>query len=249
VRVALIVPTAHLQEIPDTDYHMVLPQQVLADGTYAEWYATKKGYKILDNGAAEGEPVSFSELLDVAYAIDAHEIVVPDVMGHAEGTVAMSREFMDFVRNNRPQALSDFKFGVVLQGKSMDEILKCYNAFGYYKYFAECTVCYVPRILANNIQKNLRVNFMEAIDGGNLDRHFDEFHALGATHHMKEAALLADTSIRGIDTSQPAVLTQYGVDMSTGDTTARSRKVDFFEAQLDSDLLKKNLELYLTWCN
>lgn len=218
-------------------------------GEYAEWYATKKGYKILDNGAAEGEPVSFSELLNVAYAVGAHEIVCPDMMGHIEGTIAMSREFLDYVQNNRPEAINDFKFGLVLQGKSMDEVLKCYNAFGYYKCFEPASVCYIPRILANNIHKSLRVNFMEAIDRGAVDRHFEEFHALGATHHMKEVVTLADTSIRGIDTSQPAVLTQYGIDMATGDTTARGRKPDFFEAILDRDLLKKNVDLYLSWAN
>lgn len=249
MRTALIVPTTHLDEVPDTGYHMVLPQEVLADGVYANWYAHAKGYKIMDNGAAEGAPVSFGEVLDAAYAVGAHEIVCPDVMGHTEGTIQMSIEFMSFVRNNRPAALDDFKFGLVLQGKSMDEVLKCYNAFGYFKAFEECSVCYVPRILANNIQKSFRVNFMEALDNGNLDRHFQEFHALGATHHMKEVVTLADTSIRGIDTSQPAVLTHYGIDMSSGDTTTRGRKPDFFEAVLDRGLLKKNLELYLSWCN
>lgn len=249
MRVALITPTAHLKDVPDTGYHMVLPQEVMSDPGYADFYRHASGYIILDNGAAEGAPVSFGELLDVAYDIGVNEIVCPDVMGHTEGTIQMSREFLDYVRNNRPQAFDAFKFGLVLQGKSMSEVLKCHNAYGYYKVFSDCTVCYVPRILANNIQKNFRVNFMEAIDQGHVDRHLQEYHALGATHHMKEATLLADTSIRGIDTSQPAVLTHYGIDMSSGDTTARGRKPDFFEAELDRDLLKKNVELYLSWCN
>lgn len=248
MRVALIVPTRHLDDAPETNYQMVLPQQCQNDPTYAQWYAWYSGYKILDNGAAEGESVSFQDLLDIAYFVGAAEIVCPDMMGHMEGTLQMSKQFLDYVRNNRPQAFADFKFGLVLQGKSMDEVLKCYNAFGYYKAFEECSVCYVPRILANNIHKDLRVNFMEAVDAGRVDRHFEEFHALGATRHMKEVVNLAETSIRGVDSSQPAVLAQYGISLKQ-DATSRSRKANFFEAELDTDLLQENLDLYLSWCS
>lgn len=227
---------------------MILPQQADEDEAYRRYYQAQRGYKILDNGAAEGTPASFDDILRIAYELQVDEVVCPDVMGHCDATLEYSRTFVDFVRGSYPQAFGDFKFGVVLQGKSMSEVLKCYNGFGYFQWFEECSVCYIPRILANNIQRNFRINFMEAIEQGAVDRHFEEFHALGGTHHLKEVVTLADTTIRGIDTSQPAVLAHHGYSLRE-DANSRARKPDFFQATLDHELLKDNIELYLSWAS
>jgi hypothetical protein len=91
---------------------------------YSTFYRnlSKENFLILDNGEAEGARVPDRALIDHAIAIGAREIVVPDVMMNCEETIERARQFVKYAH---PQ----FRYIGVLQGTTIQEWLKCWNAF------------------------------------------------------------------------------------------------------------------------
>lgn len=94
--IAEIVPVSCLEYIRDKDYHMCLAQLVLKSERYAEFYrelAQEGKYVILDNGAAEGESLSFDDLYKAYKTIQPTEIILPDVLNNTYETIERSSIF------------------------------------------------------------------------------------------------------------------------------------------------------------
>lgn len=96
MQVAEIVPVSCLDMIADRKYHMCLAQLVLKNKEYADFYrrmADEGKYVILDNGAAEGESLSFEDLYKAYELIEPSEIILPDEMRNGERSFIKSLDF------------------------------------------------------------------------------------------------------------------------------------------------------------
>lgn len=76
----IITPTAYLRDYASqSSMHLVLAHLVDTDETYANFYANRNEFKIIDNGAFElGESYDPDKLIDLAAKCKADAVVLPD---------------------------------------------------------------------------------------------------------------------------------------------------------------------------
>jgi hypothetical protein len=205
------------------------------------------GFKILDNGAAEGALVSNEELLRVAMAIQADEIIVPDQMNDCNRTLELARRFKDdipaFMAENGP------RFMGVVQGTCITEWLKCINglaALGYIDTLA------FPRNM-NSQYKQQRYAMIESLFSTNhwetLSHKFSAIHCLGASGWTREAAALCELPIRSMDTSLMANYALAGCTVNEPGAEIR-RPDNFFNLKMtreQEEIFDHNIWTYFGW--
>ena len=120
MKVAIIPPKAHT-ELADGDYHLILPQLVedKKRDAYKLFYKEAEGFKILDNGAAEGKLINSNRLMEIASYLEVNEIVVPDVLGDAIESYHMARRFGEIAKD-----FGWFGYMGVVQGRDRAEIVQ-----------------------------------------------------------------------------------------------------------------------------
>lgn len=95
MKLAVIPPVSCLSEINDREVHLLLPQLYDRYLPYEHFYMDLQKYMkpkffILDNGAAEGDLYHLPFLYELAEDFGhVDEIVIPDVMGDCQGTLAI----------------------------------------------------------------------------------------------------------------------------------------------------------------
>jgi hypothetical protein len=141
-RYAPVVPLSVAQwlqgDTKDVDllgsYHLLLAHDVLEHpAEYKEVYGeVKKRYPgnwiILDNSVVElGSAMPIKELLDAARIIEPKALVIPDVMGDAQGTEDAATEFIRKFREIYPEGelAAGYRLMGVVQGKFMSEVKNC----------------------------------------------------------------------------------------------------------------------------
>jgi len=98
----IITPTAYLEQYASqSSMHLVLAHLVDTDEQYAEFYAGRNEFKIMDNGAFElGESYAPDKLIELAHICDADAIVLPDYpFQEAEKTVEASSKLINDVKD------------------------------------------------------------------------------------------------------------------------------------------------------
>ena len=233
MQIALIAPISCLTLASRTGYHLVLAQ-LLMRRDYATFFAEQKGYRILDNGAAEGARVTMPDLSRLAKDFDFDEVVVPDVMGNASKTITMARAFEKFAEPGR-------QYMGVVQGKTVAEIVNCATALSFLDYI---TVLVVPRHLTS-IHRDLRVNYGEALH--NIYDRDLPLHFLGSGEDPREVIRLStlDTA-RSHDTSMPFVAAYKKSNIRT--FQYKGRPDDYFNLRPPNmELLHDNIRTYLDW--
>lgn len=116
MKFAFIAPVQGLRYIPPVDYHMVLPDPLLAHEVYSEYYrdcVRQKHTVILDNGAFErlGVPMSNEEMWDLMHRtrLFPTHVVAPDI---PQGGRKSNLEFLD-------DAIRFFKNKLTPDGRSI----------------------------------------------------------------------------------------------------------------------------------
>jgi hypothetical protein len=204
---------------------------------YATFFAQTQGYKILDNGVAEGERITMPDLASFAKEFNVDEVVVPDVMGSASATIKLARAFERFAEPSRGY------MGVV-QGATVADVVKCATALSFLDYI---TVLGVPRHLTK-IHRDLRVNFGEALHNM-YDRDLP-LHFLGSGSDPREVVRLStlDTA-RSHDTSMPIVAAYQKSRLAT--FTYKARQDNYFDLRapdrVTTELMYDNIHTYLDW--
>lgn len=132
MKIGLIPPIPELRTFPSTGIHLLL-SHLLEDDRYLDYYKERReegDYLILDNSAHEfGKGNSIEDLLKQATALRAQEIVIPDILFDAHGTVEAGRAAFRFIARNekvydkagRPRLM------LVPQGSNRTEWVKCLN--------------------------------------------------------------------------------------------------------------------------
>lgn len=242
MKLAIIAPhdLLDLTNLVD-EYHLILPQELDADENYMRFYQDVNGYKILDNGEAEGITTPPIRLLNLAHEVEADEIVVPDVIGSFWETVDRVRDFFKIAPKNN----DDFKYMGVVQGHDLASILSCVY---YYADMPWITTLGIPRWITK-LHKMQRITLIEGLKTGDLFDRF-EIHALGASPWIREVVALSETGIRGMDTSLPVVL---GIDSQPiKEAEYINRQSNYFDIQLDRrsyawKVAYDNVRTYLEW--
>lgn len=248
MKVALIPPTDCIEIVErfNTGYHLVLPQMFINDAVYRLFYKDVDGFKILDNGVAEGVSIYHMDLHDVASTLQADEIVVPDVMGDCGETIESARRFEHWARPDQ------YDYVGVLQGQNMAEVMKCLTFFSNCNWIKNIAV---PRILNVLIDKTFRYTFLNALVEHDLNDPeraygFNSIHCLGYSSWEREVVALETLpNVRGVDTSFPFV-------MALADRPIRSeykaRAPHYFQAIVDRrstqwELMNDNVRFFLDW--
>jgi hypothetical protein len=177
------------------------------------------------------------DLIKTARYIRADEIVVPDIMGNAQKTIALAYKFEAFAESN-------MNYMGVVQGKNIAEIIKCATALSFLEYI---TVLGLPRVLANTIHRDIRVNFCESLRDM-YDRQLP-IHCLGSSEDPAEVMSLARTQARSIDTSVPfvAAYKKQHINLFAYD----KRQKNYFDLPMPDlatrELVEDNVRTYLAW--
>ncbi len=98
----IITPTAYLEKYASqSSMHLVLAHLVDEDEAYASFYASRKEFKIMDNGAFElGESYDPTKLIELGIKCKADAIVLPDYpFQSASKTVSASSLMIDTVKD------------------------------------------------------------------------------------------------------------------------------------------------------
>jgi hypothetical protein len=252
VNVGLICPTSLLGRYGHlTRYHLLLPH-LLEQKKYSEFYLERKrngSFLTLDNGAAEGLEYGPRHLHTLARAVEADEIVVPDTLGDYLATISKAKALVPF-------AEPDFKYMAVVQGSTLDEVIRCLYFFGSAPDMMYITCIGIPRHLIS-INERMRVNLAEFLIRESYHHRF-QIHFLGANRWVREVAALEavvhdylapnwdSAGFRSIDTSTPIYMGLQGKSIETDAWIPRPEH--FFETNYDRyETVMQNINTYLTW--
>lgn len=115
-----------------SDFALVLAQNLVRNKKQKKYWREFTGYKVLDNGAFElGKSIELSTLLDIAKAINADELVLPDVFRDMDETIKRTEEAILVIDKYKEKGLirPDLKLMAVPQGKDLYEWLTCFDTF------------------------------------------------------------------------------------------------------------------------
>jgi len=91
---------------------------------YNQAWKSQKVNWLLDNGAWEGSRLETNDLLRVAARYGATELVAPDVLGDPAGTLELTKEFLEYLRDAPKLPFGKVpRIAVVAHGESLHESL------------------------------------------------------------------------------------------------------------------------------
>lgn len=241
MRVAVIPPPQYVSLVPD-GYHLILPQH-LRHEKYMKHYVDKAtGFRILDNGAAEGETELPTRLMRYATKLQVDEVVIPDVLKRREQTLQLVNRFHTLFA----QYLPGFYYAAVVQGETYEDAMDCAKEL--VETFDYITTISIPKHLVS-VDPEARIKIARYIsDGTDKDIHF-----LGANSEWPQEVqeLSKIPGVRGIDTSLPLYAASMGRSLrNENEIYGISRPKDYFDvSMLDEDLALDNIEVYKEWAN
>jgi hypothetical protein len=226
----------------DRDYHLVLPDQMMF-APFAERLATQPGYKILDNGVAEGNLVGNMYLLDCTRANKLDEIVIPDSLGNLMKTVTLARAFMTYLDQPGLQgARTAFNYMGVAQGNSYMQVHECIRQFGR----LGVNTIGLPRHLCTTIGREARYRIIqEWRTNPSLGRAVGTvFHLLGTNpayiFELRDyGKTFRQMDVRGVDTSAPFTYAMAGERLCAGERVCRPENYLNMPAEMVTDRLEE----------
>lgn len=224
------VPVKNLEEATFNDYGYALAHN-LENESYREYFCqlvkTKPVY--LDNSAFElGRSVP-AEYLEECYAVLDHncKVFLPDVLGNAQETVALSQEFTQVIKGPC--------WGVI-QGKDIEEQSWCL------KQMLKITDSIALPYISVDRPKFLEVN--DAV----LSRNGVQIHLLGVRDMRELVSIKQHPNIVSVDTSLPVVLGCFGETL-TLDSPKNATPVWDIDVDKLPEQVYKNAEFFRSMVN
>lgn len=249
MKVATILPQAHIHLTKQDDYHMALAHLIGAPGfeQYTNFYKAvgrrDKAFLIMDNGVIEGNPRPISELLQKAKLVNADELVLPDVYQDMQATLRDAKAGFNYM-----DEFSDTEIAVmaVPQGATYDQWLVCAKEMLTWP----IQTLGIPKMLCSLNGRDGRLDALIDLQSflGNV-----QTHLLGCWESPLEVKAILNyvrqgkiKPVRGVDSAIAYVYAQAGIKMC--DDERPKGAVDFGAAVGDLPLLKFNIDMWRTEC-
>ena len=227
MELALIPPKSLLVDTNRTKMQLVLPQllkykpeDILDDYSlrYRKHCDNSSQYVIMDNGAAEANQLSSTQLLRIAEMYAPDELAIPDTLADSTKTIQQAWDFfgkhqrdLDRINANRYKSgLVDLKLGFVAQGRSADESINCIIQMLSHHWSKQVKVIYIPRLLIRESGDRLaRIKVFKQLYKS-LGTQF-EYHFFGAASGWpNEVNTIRNyEGIRSMDTSLPYTMAYF----------------------------------------
>lgn len=240
VKLALIAPYEMLAQSGAQRYHLMLPHlrnHRMYDDHFGRLCKDPDRYVILDNGVAEGVTLRDSELLAVAGSYQVDEVVAPDVLSNARGTFNRSSQFFRHVNRFGPDDL--FKFGYVVQGRTIDSCYQHMNWVLGEEWSDLISVWHIPRALIQTAMDPFaRMNLARWIYS--MDQKQRPVHLLGMSPGFPQELKLIRSyagpsgtiNIRSLDTSLPYVYALHNAYVEADNNPVLKRPAKYFETPI-----------------
>lgn len=239
---ALLAPVSDLLLVAGRGFHLVEAPLVLDNRIYRDFYqeeAAQGAYIVCDNGAwLTGSSVRDDDLLTAVRAVQAAEVVVPDVFEEPAETLLRAQDFLSICPH--------MPIMLVPQGKTYKNWALCLRELAYLaRGWKEPVFFALPKHLDKNIPggRSAVVDFLKNTAPGPR-----MFHLLGGGDDpLHDLDLLQKSShIRSMDTSEPFASAQQGIAIEDRGSRIRTRK-PLNHLAPTSELTEHNLRTYLGW--
>lgn len=199
MQVIHIMPASANFLINSQPMQMMLTHLVERNTAYKRWCKHVSGYKILDNSLIElGGAVNIGRVTKAAQAIEADEIILPDVFLDCWQTVRAVEASIEYLRTNR--LLGKYKIMAVCQGKDAGEFRQCFDKL---KRMPEVDVIGIPKVCAK-FSHGGRPDFEDLWTAPAFDK---KVHLLGVWYSWEELYRFKKPNfIRSVDTAMAAYL-------------------------------------------
>jgi hypothetical protein len=243
MQLGLIPPNSMRSHMAMTNLHLILPWQTATEDQVS-FIRNLPGYKILDNGAAEGMILD-PELLAAMNPTDFDEVICPDILMDADFTIRSALKMRQFKED-----FPDIQLMGVAQGKDLATFLSCYNALISMPWI---DVIGIPRVINHQFGRESRIRFIESFSmDADLSR--KQVHCLGAFYGWPEEIryLKQYPIVRSMDSSLPYVLGMYGMTFDDDAFVGMQRPDDYFNLVPDDrlvEVINDNVARYIKWAS
>lgn len=245
IKISHIVPLGSLPTIQGREFHMCLANVAIKNQQYKDFYKKEKekgSFILLDNGAAEMDQISLSEILEVAKYINADQIVLSDSLCNCDETIEKSMNALQYYKDN------GFKgtFMFVPQGHTFDEWKHCFIKMMNNKDITTFGISKFMTVQFKDSEARLNaVKFMNEI-GADV-----EIHLLGCHENISEIVNVnhyvdkTNIKLRSADTAIAYIYAQD--EKSILDGNRPSNEINFVDEHIPSNVecnLKKNMSCF-----
>lgn len=255
IKVATIVPQRYLSLVKEDTYHMALAHLINKPGMeeYTKFFksagADENSYVIMDNGLIEGDPRPIEELLAKANAINADELILPDVFRDSKATLRAVDSAATYLQNHTAD-MGSLGFMAVPQGNTLEAWLSCATLLMDYPMI---TCLGIPKVLVDIAGRDGRYIAIQKLAERleDIDARQPEIHLLGCWRTPLELSIIAKgvlqkhlPTIRGVDSALAYVAARAGIKLTDGDRPD-NEPIDFMDGAIEKEnLLKYNIMLW-----
>lgn len=218
IDVSVIAPPDYLEAFVAQEparVHHVAAQRVLTDDAYCAFFrreAQRGAEIIVDNGVFDlGHALPAADLVIAARAVQAREIILPDVMRDGMATIKASDEAARDIR----ELTDEFRLCVVLHAADDDEWLRCYDYFASSDYVGAIALPASRRVApADQLCRTRWTATRHLEDHGMIeDRIVYRMLGLGRTGHLELVEQREHDWIASVDGAAPVILGAMGIAM------------------------------------
>lgn len=257
-KVATLVPVKHLNLTTGHQYFLALSHACEND-EYLRFFAERSAegkFVILDNSAVElGEPEPFKDYLEKAIAIGASQVILPDFFKDSDRTLKAAWDAIELVANSPYRG----KIMVVPQGYTMTEwVMSAYELLEVRAEMNGSGLVYPTTLGASCRYTDLfgpRSNMYYAMTQrvGRYGPAGLNMHFLGCYMDplLELGGILGRPEVQGIDSSYPSVFARHHMQLTQEafKMPRPPRDIDFVNDQYDGQLMKENVQAWVTRCS
>jgi hypothetical protein len=214
---------------------------------------------ILDNGLAESQQFSDVALLAIASQFEPTELVVPDLMKDAKGSIAKAVSFVNTLQEESDDLPFKGTLAFVAQGEDWMAAYHCATAYLENPTLAPyvSTVMF-PRHLVTEQEPHARLQAVYMLNAWLEERRYFslDIHFLGGSRYFPREVHAAAKSglVRSMDTSMPYVFAMHGHVVTDGVITAPAHRDGdenywFWRSENDTytEVLRYNISKLREW--
>jgi len=244
MELAFIPPNKNLNLSLTGDICLTLANFAKDSEEYVAFYKNVTKYKILDNGAAEGQQVRKPTLLRLAKAMEVQEVVVPDTIYCGWKTTI---QFKRFVNRLPEDFFEHYKIMIVPQGQTKNQYLRClHNMMNYKPEIQKNIVIGLSKYTAPHCFED-RYNCAFKVS---TEYPLNPIHLLGATHNIAEIKQYANIkNVRSNDSCVAILLAYNNHVISRLELIERPKTVnDYYDTTLNEEQVETaqhNMQIFL----